>query len=335
MQLQVIWKRLYKCSSSKDVGTLYQLRNLINRRNVVSDPTRDVTACEEFFLLVVEAHILYAAMDTFEMTSIDDVPSNTDFFPEEATNLDSIQRRNVLLLGVKALLSKFVDLSFSEPSAKPDEKDHVQEYVVEVFSLGLLLMEFADGIREGDGQRILRCWCFFLPLFKATNRTNYSIEAFTLLAQHDFIFSERLKQQLIYERTINTHGHPSKNIPCDLFMEHLNRECKEAIGSLGSNIRCQDSVVRIGKSIGQLIRIINQYDDTNEVKGESGKHSTRSNLSDLSKIVNQLATSEAFQYIPGRKHVYFPKFSSNSTRQLNLSKLQLWFKRQFQELLFY
>ena len=104
MQLQVIWKRLYKCSSSKDVGTLYQLRNLINRRNVVSDPTRDVTACEEFFLLVVEAHILYAAMDTFGMTSIDDVPSNTDFFPEEATNLDSIQRRNVLLLGVKALL---------------------------------------------------------------------------------------------------------------------------------------------------------------------------------------------------------------------------------------
>ena len=87
MQLQVIWKRLYKCSSSKDVGTLYQLRNLINRRNVVSDPTRDVTACEEFFLLVVEAHILYAAMDTFGMTSIDDVPSNTDFFPEEATTL--------------------------------------------------------------------------------------------------------------------------------------------------------------------------------------------------------------------------------------------------------
>ena len=65
---------------------------------MVSDPTRDVTACEEFFLLVVEAHILYAAMDTFGMTSIDDVPSNTDFFPEEATNLDSIQRRNVLLL---------------------------------------------------------------------------------------------------------------------------------------------------------------------------------------------------------------------------------------------
>ena len=63
-------------------------------------------------------------------------------------------------------------------------------------------MELADGIREGDWQRILRCWHFFLPLFKANNRTNYSIEAFTLLAQHDFIYSERLKQQLIYERTI-------------------------------------------------------------------------------------------------------------------------------------
>ena len=98
MQLQFIWKRLYSFSSSKDVGTLYQLRNLTSRRNVVSDPTRDVTVCEEIFLLVVEAHILYAAMDTFGMTSIDDIPSNTDFFLEEATTLDSDEL--YFLLGV-------------------------------------------------------------------------------------------------------------------------------------------------------------------------------------------------------------------------------------------
>ena len=32
--LQVIWKRLYNTQSCTDFGTLYQLRNLINRRNV-------------------------------------------------------------------------------------------------------------------------------------------------------------------------------------------------------------------------------------------------------------------------------------------------------------
>ena len=58
---------------------------------------------------------------------------------------------------------------------------------------------------------------------KATNRTNYSIEAFNLLAQHDFVLSPRAKQQLIiWERTVNVSGVRGKNISCDLFMEHLN-----------------------------------------------------------------------------------------------------------------
>ena len=31
-----------------DGGTLVQLRDLLNRRNVVKDPSKDVIACEEF-----------------------------------------------------------------------------------------------------------------------------------------------------------------------------------------------------------------------------------------------------------------------------------------------
>ena len=49
--VQVIWKQLYSCSSSSDHGTLYLLRNLINRRNVVVDPKQDVNACEDFLCL--------------------------------------------------------------------------------------------------------------------------------------------------------------------------------------------------------------------------------------------------------------------------------------------
>ena len=64
-----------------DGGTLYQLRNLVNRRNVVNVPKNNVAACEEFFLLVVEAHILAAAMSVFSMANLTDVPSKT-FFPD-------------------------------------------------------------------------------------------------------------------------------------------------------------------------------------------------------------------------------------------------------------
>ena len=135
-------------------------------------------------------------------------------------------------------------------------------------------MEFRDAIREGDGLRILRCWRFFLPIFKATNRTNYSIEAFTLLSQYHFLFSERLKHQLIWSRTVNTQGKPGKNIPCDLHMEHINRECKTAMGILGPNVTRENSIKRIGRSIGSISNITTIIDDELGVRKETGTHST-------------------------------------------------------------
>ncbi len=58
---------MYKATSNNDHGTL---RNLINHRNVVKDSSKGVTACEDFFLIVVEAHILVAAMQVFGMSSL-------------------------------------------------------------------------------------------------------------------------------------------------------------------------------------------------------------------------------------------------------------------------
>ena len=109
-------------------------------------------------------------------------------------------------------------------------------YARETLTLGLLLMELNDAVREGDGHRIIRCWRFFLLLFKASNRKNYSIEAFTLLCQFHFIFSERMKQQLVWSCTVDIHGRPGKNVSMDLHMEHLNRECKASMAGLGANI---------------------------------------------------------------------------------------------------
>ena len=59
-----------------DRRTLYQLRNVINRRNVVQHPKDNMNASKDFFLLVTEAHILSAAMTTFEMSSATDIPIN-------------------------------------------------------------------------------------------------------------------------------------------------------------------------------------------------------------------------------------------------------------------
>ena len=114
-----------------------------------------------------------------------------------------------MLLAVREVINRHVDISFnlSIRETASEECDSVYEYAREVLSLGLLLLEFVDAIR-GDGSRILRCWQYFLPIFHATNRTNYSIEAFNLLAQEKFLLSPRMALQLKWSRTINTQGRP-------------------------------------------------------------------------------------------------------------------------------
>ena len=59
---------------------------------------------------------------------------------------------------VDKVLSKFADLSFDMKANKrnsPPNQDHMHEYVKESLTMGLLLLEFKDAIREGDGDRDL------------------------------------------------------------------------------------------------------------------------------------------------------------------------------------
>ena len=130
-----------------------------------------------------------------------------------------------------------VESNFSFSTKKyPHINGGVENYACDVLSLGLFYMEYRDAIREGDGIRVLRCWKYLLPLFKATQCHNYAIEAANLLIQYYYTtLPPRQAQKLIWSRFVNTSGKPGQNIPCDLHMEHLNRICKSAIGMLCAN----------------------------------------------------------------------------------------------------
>ena len=280
-----------------------------------------------------------ACMTEFEMSSMDTTPSATLFPPSSAKD-DTLQRRRTLLDAVQKVLDKHVKFSLKEHDDEDEdetseESDHVQEYAREVLTLGLLYMEFVDAIREGDGERIFRCWRYFLLLFKATDRRNYSIEAFTLLIQHHFMFSKRMRMQLQWSRTVNVHGRPGKNVSCDLHMEHLNRECKGSISGLGANIT-DDAIQRVGKSLRTSTKILSNFDLQNSIQPESGYHTIRSSDADISKLLKQIHNdSQVFSNVPGRKHSNFPHFQSNLVQHLSKPKLLQWFQERLQQLLMY
>ena len=61
-------------------------------------------------------------------------------------------------------------------------------------------------------------------------------------------------------------------MPCDLFNEHLNRLCKEAVGNLRAN-QTESATVRVSRAIGTLQPVIEQFDQVNLLPSFSGAHS--------------------------------------------------------------
>ena len=119
---------MYKCSSS-DHSTLYQLRNIINRKNVVKDPKRNANACENFFLLVSTCHILTAAMEVLGMSSLEDSPSQ--FVPENAWLLTDKEKEDLLSCICKTILNNFCSIKY-HVDAPSNDKSGIKYYSMQV-----------------------------------------------------------------------------------------------------------------------------------------------------------------------------------------------------------
>ncbi len=128
------------------------------------------------------------------MSSLEDKPT-AEFRRGGRSEVDTLQRRQLLMLGLRKLTRKFVDLSltYKEQSKKVEGKKAelypridsmcAYMYACEVMSLG----------REGDGWYVYPLQRALLPI-TASDRTNYSIEAPTLLAQYEYLLIPRIAQ---------------------------------------------------------------------------------------------------------------------------------------------
>ena len=292
---------------------------------MVSDPSDNVNACEDFLELVVTGHILSAFMAVTGMETLDDKPSSA-LFPEEEADKTAI-----LQSVAKVVVSDYTDFSYPPSKQSASPKDHIREYAKEVLTLGLFFMEYRDAIREGDGTRVLRCWKYLVLFFRATGHRNYAIEGFTLLTQHKYFLTPRLAQQVQWSRFVNTHGQKGHNIAADLHMEHLNRLCKDAVRHLGAN-KTPNAIVRAGKAISVLGKVMQQFDTTSDINHTSGYHTGRDMLGDLKKVLAEIhGRSRVFAHLPGRRHRSFAHARCNVLRSIDQNKLQVWMKEKFSE----
>ena len=109
--------------------------------------------------------------------------------------------------------------------------DKVYLYAVELLSVALLWHGFHDAINKGDGETLLHYWKFLLVIFKSTNHPNYAKEAFCFSITTYFRKGRRPNYF-----GVSVWGYQGTNIPCDLFMEHLNRRLKSILRGMGGFI---------------------------------------------------------------------------------------------------
>lgn len=89
---------------------------------------------------------------------------------------------------------------------------------------------------NGDGDQIYCCWHLFLPYFVVYRHAKYALQALRLQFQVKGYLSQHLSFHVLWDRFINTKGGAGKNMPCDLYNEHINKLLKEIIANMGPNL---------------------------------------------------------------------------------------------------
>ena len=90
-------------------GTLYQLRNVINRRNVQTNPKDNVVAANDFLSIITTCHILAATLKLFQIEDLNAVPvdENVD---ENTWMLPDMDRQEILMLRCHKVVDTYTDL---------------------------------------------------------------------------------------------------------------------------------------------------------------------------------------------------------------------------------
>ncbi len=327
--LQVIWKTLYS-HSSRDHGTLGYFQSLLNRYSV-KNPKKEVDASIDFLLTVVKGHFLACACKILGITSL----NSRVALPPQIYKATIDQQWAYITSIAKQVVYQCTLIGETFVNGKViDSGDHVYNYARVLCHYGALVMEFRDGWGEGDGERSYRCWRLLLPHFIVAGRTKYSLEALRLQIQVKSVLSPQLAHHIMWDRFVNTHGRAGRNIPCDLYNEHVNKLLKHIIVTMGANLT-EKALHRAAQSVTTLESICKRFDQQSGVPVGTHAHSTRSDKQDITKVMNTVLTRELLEIIPGRAHTSFKRMRLNPLWNWDISKTREWIEKKKKQFLMF
>lgn len=121
-----MFERLYKGGSNCDGGTLLQLHNLINRRNVAKDVSGRFNECIDFFEMVVKNHIFAAGMHFFGLKELSSEPTANRVASDVSCKWKVLSHVIGRLVDRYVILRKHAEIQQNAPVHKPLTAESVQ-----------------------------------------------------------------------------------------------------------------------------------------------------------------------------------------------------------------
>lgn len=211
--------------------------------------------------------------------------------------------------------------------------DMVYNYARTLCHYGSLALEFVDAWGEGDGDRIIRCWKIFMLHFHTNGRTKYSWEALRLQLQ-TIALPPSLSTQIKWNRFVNTHGGLGRNIPCNLYNEHINKLFKEIITNMGANLT-DESMQRAARAVTTLQQTRSNVDKQTGVPVNTSAHSTCPDDPDVLRVVSVVCKEELVEVKQGCHHSKFDRIPTNPLSQLKRENLQIWIDKKIKHTIKY
>ena len=133
-------------------------------------------------------------------------------------------------------------------------------------------------------------------------------------------------------RFVNVKDGAGKNIPCDLYNEHINKLIKVIITNMGPNLT-EASLQRAARSVSTLHSICENLDLTTGVPVDTTAHSTRPDAVDVQKVTDVVLQHSLLRPGIGRSHTSFRELGINPLKKWNISKTLRWIRAKQREYL--
>ena len=272
-------------------------------------------ACQDALITIFKGHIVAAACKELGIDK-----------PEDDIKEKEINK--CLLKNVADKVVKQFTIISQSFLGKPVEStdDQVHNYARVLCHFASVVCLFIDAWKEGDGERVIRCWKLCMLHLHSERKTKYALEALRLQFQLRTL-QPYLVHQLTWGRFVNTHGGKGRNIPCDLHNEHINKLFKEMIGDMGANFT-EEASTRAARSISTLERLAIQYERQTGIHPQTTAHSRRSDEKDVFTIVKAVQKARVLDVVSKRSHSKFHAFSANPLRKLDREKMIKWIKKK-------